>query len=198
MGIPITPSLYAIYAYVNYIQQNKPKTNYCKLPDRLYSLNSPCSYTLFTTDLCIEINDVHSIIGLFTQWDCLTWKYLKNKAFRFNLCTFVLSSKLSYSKANKRTFPHWINDIHAQQTIWMGFSKYRRSHTVIIFILLMNEKSVSISVYIENKTTKIRLSPCVHITFCTVVTFRYLWILTSYVTGGCCHISVVSECYGSP
>ena len=31
----------------------------------------------------------------------------------------------------------------------------------------MNEKSVSISVYIENKTTQIRLSPCVHITFCT-------------------------------
>ena len=80
----------------------------------------------------------------------------------------------------------------------MGFSKYRRSHTVIIFIILMDEKSVSISVYIENKTTKIRLSPCVHITFCTVVTFRYLWMLTSYVTGGCCHISVVSECYGSP
>ena len=47
------------------------------------------------------------------------------------------------------------------------FSKYRRSHTVIIFIILMNEKSVSISVYIENKTTKIRLSPCVHITFCS-------------------------------
>ena len=61
----------------------------------------------------------------------------------------------------------------------------------------MNEKSVSISVYIENKTTKIRRSPCVHITFCTEVTFRYLWMLTSYVTGGCCHISVVSECYGS-
>ena len=55
----------------------------------------------------------------------------------------------------------------AQQTIWMGFSKYRRSHTVIIFIILMNEKSVSISVYIENKTTKIRLSPCVDITFCS-------------------------------
>ena len=64
----------------------------------------------------------------------------------------------------------------------------------------MNEKkkSVSISEYIENKTTKIRLSPCVHITFCTVVTLRYLWMLTSYVTGGCYHISVVSECYGSP
>ena len=61
----------------------------------------------------------------------------------------------------------------------------------------MNEKSVSISVYIENKITKIRLSPCVHITYCTVI-FRYLWMLTSYVTGGCCHISVVSECYGSP
>ena len=38
--------------------------------------------------------------------------------------------------------------------------------------------------YIENKTTKIRLSPCVHITF--KVTFRYLWMLTSYVTGGMC------------
>ena len=24
------------------------------------------------------------------------------------------------------------------------------------------------------------------------------WILTLYVTGGCCQISVVSECYGSP
>ena len=58
-------------------------------------------------------------------------------------------------------------------------------------------KSVSNSVCVENKTTKIRLSSCVHITFCTV-TFRYLWMLTSYVTGGCCHISVVSECYGSP
>ena len=124
----------------------------------------------------------------------------KQSAFGFDLCTFVLSSKLSYSKANKRTFPHWINDIHVQQTIWMGFSKYRRSHTVFIFIILMNKKSVSISVYIENKTTKIRLSPCVHITYCTVI-FRYLsclWMLTSYVTGGCCHIPVVSECYGSP
>ena len=124
----------------------------------------------------------------------------KQSVFRFDLCTFVLSIKLSYSKANKRTFPHWINminDIHVQQTIWMGFSQYRRSHTVIIFIILMNEKSVSISVYIEYKTTKIRLSPCVHITYCTVI-FPYLWMLTSYVTGGCCHISVVSECYGSP
>ena len=101
-------------------------------------------------------------------------------------------------QGQQRTLPHWINDIHAQQTISMGFSKYRRSHTVeSFFIVLMNEKSVSISVYIENKNTKIRLSPCVHITFCTV-TFRYLWMLTSYVTGGCCHISVVSECYASP
>ena len=87
--------------------------------------------------------------------------------------------------------------IHAQQTIWMGFSKYRRSHTAIIFIILMNEKSVPNSVCVENKTTKIRLSSCVHITFCTV-TFRYLWMLTSYVTGGCCHISGVSEWYGFP
>ena len=60
----------------------------------------------------------------------------------------------------------------------------------------MNEKSVFISVYIENKTTKIRLSPYVHITFCTV-TFRYILMLNSYVTGRCCHNSVVSECYGS-
>ena len=51
--------------------------------------------------------------------------------------------------------------------------------------------------YIENKTTKIKLSPCVLFTFCTV-TFRYLRMLTSYVTGGCCHISVRSECYASP
>ena len=40
------------------------------------------------------------------------------------------------------------------------------------FIILMNEKRVSISVYLENKTTIIRLSPCVHITFWTV-TFRF-------------------------
>ena len=145
-------------------------------------------WSLYRDQWCSQYN------GLFTQWDCLTWKYLKNKDFRFDLCTFVLSSKL-YSRANKRTFPHWINDIHAQQTIWMSFSKYRRSHTVIISIILMNEKSVSISVSIENKTTKIRLSPCVsHF----AGTFRYLWMLTSNVTGGCCHISVVSECYGSP
>ena len=118
----------------------------------------------------------------------------------FDLTFAPLYCQVSYHSPRpiKRTFPHWINDIHAQQTKWMGFSKYRRLHTVIIFIILMNEKSVSISVYIENKTTKIRLSPCVHITFCTVVTFRYLWMLTSYVTGGCYHISVVSECYGSP
>ena len=100
-------------------------------------------------------------------------------------------------QGQQRTLPHWIDDIHAQQTILMGFSKYRRSHTIIFFIILMNEKSASISVYLENKTTIIRLSPCVHITFWTV-TFRFLWMLTSYVTGGCCHISVVSECYGSP
>ena len=100
-------------------------------------------------------------------------------------------------QGQQRTLPLWIDDIHAQQTISMGFSKYRRSHTIIFFIILVNEKSVSISVYLENKTTIIRLSPCVHITFWTV-TFRFLWMLTSYVTGGCCHISVVSECYGSP
>ena len=100
-------------------------------------------------------------------------------------------------QGQQRTLPHWIDDIHAQQTISMGFSKYRRSHTIIFCIILMNEKSVSISVYLENKTTIIRLSPCVHITFWTI-TFRFLWMLTSYVTGGCCHISVVSECYGSP
>ena len=47
------------------------------------------------------------------------------------------------------------------------------------------------------QTTIIRLRQFVHIAFCTV-TYRYLWMLTSYVTGGCCHISVVSECYGSP
>ena len=100
-------------------------------------------------------------------------------------------------QGQQRTLPHWIDDIHAQQTISMGFSKYRRSHTIIFFIILMNEKGVSISVYLENKTTIIRLSPCVHITF-WAVTFRFLWMLTSYVTGGCCHISVVSGCYGSP
>ena len=99
-------------------------------------------------------------------------------------------------QGQQRTLSHWIDDIHAQQTISMGFSKYRRSHTIIFFIILMSEKSVSISVYLENKTTIIRLSPCVHITFWTV-TFRFLWMLTSYVTGGCCHISVVSGCYGS-
>ena len=72
----------------------------------------------------------------------------------------------------QRTLPHWIDDIHAQQTISVGISKYRRSHTIIFFIILMNEKSVSISVYLENKTTIIRLSPCVQITFWTV-TFRF-------------------------
>ena len=41
----------------------------------------------------------------------------------------------------------------------------------------MDEKSVSISVYIENKTKKTRRNPCVHIGFCTV-TFCYM--LTSY------------------
>ena len=100
-------------------------------------------------------------------------------------------------KGQQRTLTHWIDDIHAQQTISMDFSKYRRSHTIIFFIILMNEKGVSISVYLENKTTIIRLSPCVHITFWTV-TFRFLWMLTSYIIGGCCHISVVSGCYGSP
>ena len=50
----------------------------------------------------------------------------------------------------------------------MGFSKYRPSQTVVTFIILMNEKSVSILVLVENKTTKLRLSPFVHITFCTV------------------------------
>ena len=52
----------------------------------------------------------------------------------------------------------------------MGFSKYRPSQTVVTFIILMNEKSVSISVLVENKTTELRLSPFVHIsvTCCTV------------------------------
>ena len=68
-------------------------------------------------------------------------------------------------QGQQRTLPHWIDDIHAQQTISMGFSKYRQPHTIIFFIILMNEKSVSISVYLENKTTIIRLSPCVHIHF---------------------------------
>ena len=123
--------------------------------------------------------------------------YLKNKAFRLDLWNFVLSSKLSCSKANKELCHTGSMNIHAQQTISMGFSKYRRSHTIIFLIIPMNEKSVSISVYLENKTTIIRLSPCVHITFWTV-TFRFLWMLTSYVTGGCCHISVVWGCYGFP
>ena len=71
----------------------------------------------------------------------------------------------------------------SKQYEWI--SQYRRSHTVIIFIILMNEKSVSISVYIENKTTKIRLSPCVHITFCShlflfmnVNFIRHWWMLS--------------------
>ena len=50
----------------------------------------------------------------------------------------------------------------------MGFSKYRPSQTVVTFIILMNEKSVSISVLVKNKTTELRLSPFVHITCCTV------------------------------
>ena len=37
----------------------------------------------------------------------------------------------------------------------------------------MNEKSVSISVYIENKNTKIKLSPCVYITFCSHLSLFY-------------------------
>ena len=137
--------------------------------------------------------------------------YLKNKAFRFNLWTFVLSEinipthidlrycQVSYhaprSTKNFTTLDRWhtrpANNIN-------GFLKMSTiTYYYLFFIILMNEKSVSISVYLENKTTKIRLSPCVHITFCTV-TFRYLWMLTSYVTGGCCHISVVSGCYGFP
>ena len=72
---------------------------------------------------------------------------------------------------------------------------------IIIFIILMNEKVVLFQCKLKTKLLKNRLSqvsPCMHITFCTIVTFLYLWMLTSYVTGGCCHISVVSECYGSP
>ena len=65
----------------------------------------------------------------------------------------------------------------------MAFSKYRRSHTVIIFIILMNKKkSVSISVCIENK---IRLNPCVHITFCSHLSLfmnvnfiRHWWMMS--------------------
>ena len=57
----------------------------------------------------------------------------------------------------------------------------------------MNEKSVSISVYIENKTTKIRLSPCVHIKFCSHlslfmnVNFIRHWRLLSHL----CRIRVL-------
>ena len=41
-------------------------------------------------------------------------------------------------------------------------------HILLSFFLYWwMKKSVSISVYLENKTTKIRLSPCVHITFCS-------------------------------
>ena len=50
----------------------------------------------------------------------------------------------------------------------MGFSKYRPSQTVVTFIILMNLKSVSIPVLVENKTTTLRFSPFVRITFCTV------------------------------
>ena len=50
----------------------------------------------------------------------------------------------------------------------MGFSKYRPSQAVVTFIILMNLKSVSIPVLVENKTTKLRFSPFVRITFCTV------------------------------
>ena len=84
----------------------------------------------------------------------------------------------------------------AQQTILMGFSKYRRSHTVIIFIILMNEKVFLFQCILKTKLLKLDLAPVWISHF--AVTFRYLWMLTSYVTGGCYHISVVSECYGSP
>ena len=123
--------------------------------------------------------------------------YSKHKAFRFDLCTFVLSSKLSCSKANKELC-HTGSMTYTLSKQYQWVSPNIDDHILLsFFIVLMNEKSVSISVHIENKTTMIRLSPCVHITFC-IVTFRYLWMLTSYVTGGCCHISVVSECYASP
>ena len=74
-----------------------------------------------------------------------------------------------------RTLPHWIDDIHvSKQYQWV--SQNTDDHILLsFFIILMNEKSVSISVYLENKTTIIRLSPCVHITFWTV-TFRFLWM----------------------
>ena len=123
--------------------------------------------------------------------------YLKNKAFRFDLWTFVLSSKLSCSKANKELC-HTGSMTYTPSKQYQWVSQNIDDHILLsFFIILMNEKGVSISVYLENKTTIIRLSPCVHITFWTV-TFRFLWMLTSYVTGGCCHISVVSRCYGSP
>ena len=123
--------------------------------------------------------------------------YLKNKAFRFDIWTFVLSSKLSCSKANKELC-HTGSMTYTPSKQYQWVSQNIDDHILLsFFIILMNEKGVSISVYLENKTTIIRLSPCVHITF-WAVTFRFLWMLTSYVTGGCCHISVVPGCYGSP
>ena len=197
MGRPISPSLCDLRLCFKLQQQFivNFQTN--------FSLNSPCSYTLFTTDLytsadlCIEISVVHSAIGLFVHKisslaEC-TWKTkLSDLSFEPLYCQ--ISYHAPRPTKNFATLDRWhtrpANNIN-------GFLKYQRSHTIIFFIILMNEKSVSISVYLENKATIIRLSPCVHITFWTV-TFRFLWMLTSYVTGGCCHISVVSECYGSP
>ena len=69
-------------------------------------------------------------------------------------------------QGQQRTLPHWINDIHAQQTISMGFSKYRRSHTVISLYWWMKQVFLFQRI-LKTKTTEIRLSPCVHITFCS-------------------------------
>ena len=102
-------------------------------------------------------------------------------------------------QGQQRTLPHWINDKHAQQTISIinGFLKISTITYCNHFSYTDEWKKVFLfQCILKTKLLKLDLAHVCISHF--AVTFRYLRMLISYVTEGCCHISVVSECMVSP
>ena len=147
------PNMYTLVVTMNWNRfRNSFRIRFCIFYNR-----SELSHWLISVQRSVMV----SAIGLYTRL-LTSWMYSKNKAFRFDLCTFVLSSKLSCSKANKELC-HTGSMTYTPSKQYQWVSPNIDDHILLsFFIVPMNEKSASISVYMENKTTKIRLSPCVH------------------------------------
>ena len=127
-----------LYPHPHTIYNKTSLKQYCKLPTN-YSLNSPYNNTLFTV-LC------HSCQNTILRVSLAIWKHFKiTKLFDLTFEPFYCQNSYPLT-VNKRILPHWVDNIHKQPTVLMGFSKYRWSQTVVTFIILMNEKNVSISV----------------------------------------------------